>query len=71
MVTKKAAPIGQLHEATDEEWQRLLDGAARHYLNMSGAEFERAWTAGEIDPNDPATHSKVMAVLMLLPRERR
>jgi hypothetical protein len=69
MVTKKAAQIGQLHEAADEEWRRMLDRAARYYFKMSGAEFERAWTAGEIDPNDPATHSKVMAVLMLLPCE--
>jgi hypothetical protein len=71
MVTKKKAQIGRIHEASDEEWQRMLDRAARYYLNMSGADFERAWTAGEIDPNDPATHSNVMAVLMLLPRERQ
>ena len=61
---------GQIHEATAEEWREIVDRAARYYLNMSGDEFERAWKAGEIDPNDPERHSRVMAVLMLLPRER-
>ena len=61
---------GQIHEATAEEWREIVDRAARYYFNMSGEEFERAWKAGEIDPNDPETHSKVMRVAMLLPIER-
>jgi len=37
---------------TDEEWSEMVDRAARHYLNMSGEEFERKWRAGEFETPD-------------------
>ncbi len=50
-----------------EELRAILDEQARRYLNMSGAEFERAWSAGEVnEPNRP----EVTHVAMLRPEER-
>lgn len=50
-------------ELTPEESEALLDARARHYLDMSGAEFRRRYRAGELDSDDAA----VMRVAMLLP----
>lgn len=69
MATVHQTKYGPVYEATDEEWQAIVDRAARHYLNMSGEEFIQKWKAGEIDPNDPQRHVRIMAVASLLPRD--
>ena len=47
-----------------DEGMRLLDAAARKYLNMSGADFLRDWDAGKfVDPDQP----EIMHVALLLP----
>jgi hypothetical protein len=53
---------------TPEERWATFDRAARHYLHMSGAEFIRAWDAGEFaeDPDQPA----IVRVYMLRPSDR-
>jgi len=48
------------------ETQNMLDAAARHYLQMSGPEFEQAWNEGGFEP-DPDAHPAVMRVAALLP----
>lgn len=58
------------YELSYEEGWRLLDSEARRYLNMSGEEFVRKWDAGEIDFDDPETHSAVVRVWILLPAVR-
>lgn len=58
------------HEVTPEEGRQLFDAEARRWLGMSGEEFLCAWDAGEIDPNDPERHSRIMHVVMLIPFAR-
>ena len=70
MATTSRTTKKQAHEATEDEWREILDRAARYYLSMSGDEFVRAWKAGEIDLDDPVTHSLVVRVLMLMPHDR-
>ncbi len=44
--------------------QRVLDGADRHYLDISGKEFLERWESGYYeDPDQPG----IMSVVMLLP----
>jgi hypothetical protein len=50
---------------TPEQAEDAIDRAARRYLRMSGAEFRRAWEAGEFD-TDP-DRPDVMRVAALLP----
>ncbi|MCC6179345.1 MAG: hypothetical protein IT305_28900 [Chloroflexi bacterium] len=50
---------------TRDQGLDLLDLRARHYLNMSGAEFMEAWKAGKF--NDCADRPEVTRVAMLLP----
>jgi len=50
---------------TEEEGLALLDGEARRFLGMTGAQFIEAWYAGAFDAN-PDT-PEVMGVAMLLP----
>ena len=55
-----------IHEVSDAEGLAILDNAARHYLNMSGVEFLRAWKEGRFQNgsgNDPG----VAYVSMLIP----
>ena len=56
-----------IRELTYAEGWDLLDAEARRYLDMSGEEFVRKWDAGEIDFDDPETHSAVVDLWMLLP----
>jgi hypothetical protein len=58
-----AEELPPVREATPEEWQALIDEAARYYLNISGDEFIQRWKAGEY-PNPDGT--PVMNVAMLL-----
>ncbi len=54
----------EIHELSPEEWAQRVDGNARRYLGMSGAEFERRLKAGEIDiDHSPA----VTRIAMMLP----
>jgi len=57
-------------ELSYEEGWELLDAEARRFLGISGEEFVRKWDAGEIDFDDPETHSAVVRVWMLLPAIR-
>jgi hypothetical protein len=67
MATNDSVEIGTgIHEVSDAEGLAILDNAARHYLNMSGEEFLRAWKEGRFDNvacNDPG----VTYVSMLIP----
>lgn len=60
-----AAVIQQsVQELDAREGRELLDRQARRHLGISAEEFERAWEAGELDPEaDP----NVARVAMLLP----
>jgi len=55
-----------IHFVSDEEGRAILDNAARHYLNMSGEEFLRAWKEGRFTENGD-TDPKVAWVSMLVP----
>ncbi len=55
-----------IHEVSDAEGFVILDNAARHYLNMSGEEFLRAWKEGRFD-NGACTDPGVTYVSMLIP----
>jgi hypothetical protein len=65
MVAKSKKQAQPVQELTDEEWEELIDGAARCHLGISGEEFKRRWAAGEYP--DPDDTPGVMAVAMLLP----
>ena len=52
-------------ELTREEGRELFDRLARGYLRMSGAEFVRAWEAGDFQ-ND-AEQPEVAQLVMLMP----
>jgi hypothetical protein len=54
----------EIRELSIEDRRLMLDTMAEHYLGMSGAEFERAWNAGEFD--DGPERPEVMRVAMLL-----
>ena len=64
MATNDSTAIG-IHEVSDAEGLAILDNAARHYLNMSGEEFLRAWEEGRFD--NVACTDPVMYVSMLIP----
>lgn len=53
---------GRALEATPEEGRRMLDNAARKYLNMSREEFLDAWDMGEIS-NDTLAVAQVAALI--------
>ena len=55
-----------IHEVTDAEGRAILDNAARHYLNMSGEEFLRAWNEGRFE-NGNCADPNVAWVSMLIP----
>lgn len=57
-----------LREVSLEEGWEIIDRAARHYLDMGGEEFLRAWQAGELDDD---RRPGVWAVSMLLPLSGR
>ena len=59
--------IEGIHEVTDEEGRAILDRAARHYLNMSGEEFMRAWKEGRFAENGAGEDLRVAWVSMLIP----
>lgn len=59
---------GHVRSLTPQQARELLDRRARHYLQMSGDEFLRAWDAGEFD--DAPDRPEVMRVAMLLPLGR-
>lgn len=48
-----------------DEAASLIDGLAQHYLGISGAEFQRAWEAGEFD--DDPDRPEVMRIAILMP----
>ena len=56
-----------IHFVTDEEGRAILDNAARHYLNMSGEEFLRAWKEGRFAENGACSYPNVAWVSMLIP----
>jgi hypothetical protein len=60
---------GHIPELSREDGLKLLDRQARHYLDVSGAEFIRRWDAGEYgDPDDRSKNPPaVMRLGMLLP----
>ena len=68
MVVRRKRQDQPVQELTDEEWDDLIDGAARCHLGISGEEFKRRWAAGEYP--DPDHTPGVMAVAMLLPFDR-
>lgn len=70
MTTRAGTKHEPIRELSADEGRALLDRAARRYLDMSGESFIRAWEAGEIDADDPRTHSAVMRVAMLVPCRR-
>jgi hypothetical protein len=53
-----------VHELDAREGRELLDRQGRRRLGMSAEEFERAWAARELDPDDDPN---VGRVAMLLP----
>ncbi len=55
-----------IHEVSDAEGLAILDNAARHYLNMSGEEFLRAWKEGRFE-NGTCEDPNVAWVSMLIP----
>lgn len=55
---------GTVYELTAAEGNQMLEQMAQERLGMSGAEFIRMWTAGEIEDTPAA-----MDVAMLLPEE--
>jgi hypothetical protein len=59
-----AEPDIEVRELSVEDGKRLLDEQARRYLGISGEEFARRWSTGEIDPDG---QPDVMRVAMLLP----
>ncbi len=56
-----------IHELTDAEARAIFDNAARHYLNMSGEEFLRAWKEGRFSENGAYADPNVTYVSMLIP----
>lgn len=54
----------EVEELSPGEIEDIVDDLAQHYLKMSGAEFRRAWEAGEITEDD---HPGVTRIVMLLP----
>ena len=63
------AELAKYELSYEESWE-IFDAEARRYLNMTGEEFLRKWDAGEIDLDDPETHSAVVGLWMLLPAIR-
>jgi hypothetical protein len=55
-----------IHQVSDAEGLAILDNAARHYLNMSGEEFLRAWKEGRFQ-NGAGSDPGVTYVSMLIP----
>ena len=53
-----------VQELDAREGRELLDRQSRRRLGMSGAEFRRAWKAGELDPE---ADLEVARVALLLP----
>ena len=60
------AVIEELRELSAGEAEQILDGAARYFLHMSGAEFLQRWTSGAFGPNPDDTPG-VIEVLSLMP----
>jgi hypothetical protein len=59
-----ATDSSRIRELNAEEGRELFDRQARIRLGMSGAEFIRAWDAGEFGDRDD---SDLMGVAMMLP----
>lgn len=59
------------YELTEEEYWELFDEEARSRLGMTGAEFIARYDAGEIDVDEPATHSAATHLEAMLPAIRR
>ena len=66
----QAPPVPTYRELTEEEARELFDELARRYLNMSGAEFLRAWDAGEFAADLEEERPEFMAVAFHLPLAR-
>lgn len=59
---------GQVRVLTADEWyEQIYEPQARKLFGMSGEEFRRAYFAGDL--NDPARHTDVEYVAMLMPPE--
>ena len=56
----------RFEEASPDEWRAMLEESARRELGMSLAEFERAYWAGELDPEKPG----VAELALLIPPRR-
>jgi hypothetical protein len=59
-----ATDSSRIRELSADEGRELFDRQARLRLGMSGAEFLRAWDAGEFGDRDD---SDLMGVAMMLP----
>jgi hypothetical protein len=59
-----ATDRSRIRELSADEGRELFDRQARLRLGMSGAEFLRAWDAGEFGDRDD---SDLMGVAMMLP----
>ena len=57
-----------IHQVDQSEGLKILDQAARHYLDMGGEEFLEAWDSGRFD--DEPDRPEVMRVAMLIPFAR-
>ncbi len=55
----------QIEEVSKEEGFKILDEAARHYLDMPGEKFLELWFAGEFA--DRVDTPEVITVAMLIP----
>lgn len=62
-MVKEARRTRGPHEATEEEWQAMVEKNAQHYLGISAEEFTRKWRAGEFENPD---RPEVLSVGMLL-----
>ncbi|HEV2125470.1 MAG TPA: hypothetical protein VGW38_22190 [Chloroflexota bacterium] len=61
---------GHVQELNDEQAWEIFDQRARHYLEMSGEEFLKAWDDGKFgDPEDPYRPG-LMRVVMSIPLVR-
>lgn len=56
-------PAYEVEEISLEDGRRMLDEAARQYLNMSGAEFISAWDEDRFTDPDSLRVQQVAALL--------
>ena len=58
-------------ELTEDEARAIFDREAQEWFGISGEEWIHRYHAGEIDVDDPATHSKAILLEMSMPGGRK